>query len=444
MGAADLTQKSPALCKSLQFKCLCLAHILHIGYRTDPSSSYQQLREMPLKLFANVPATTAPVPSEPLIRAKRLRVCISLPFARQLLNGSPGHFGGAEVRGATFLTGLAKNSAFDMHVVVMGNGTAPVIRDDGITVHHRPNVSFFEGHQDSTTRSIWAEINADIYMAFGANEATSELARFCRASDRPLVVSLASEMSFAPFVYEHSTESDPYGVAGQYTWYGMAHAHELVVQTEHQQTLVRERLHRESTLIRNPAPMGTRSAARRAPEYGGRILWIGRVDPNKRPDEALALAEALPHRSVIMVCNNIEANNPGLIHRLQERFSNLMLVDQVPLPDVDDLFRFSDVLVNTSVVEGYPNTFLQAGMHGLPIVSMLVDPDGVLRSFGCGRVANGTREDFVRCVEDLLNDTTAYATASSASVRLLQERHDADGRIAELASLLRRVSIAAE
>ncbi|MEO7363044.1 MAG: glycosyltransferase, partial [Gemmatimonadaceae bacterium] len=242
-------------------------------------------------------------------------------------------------------------------------------------------------------------------------------------------------------VHENSTESDPYGVAGQYTWYGLAHAHELVVQTEHQQTLVRERLQRASTLIRNPAPIGTRSAPRRAPEYGGRILWIGRTDPNKRHDEALALAEALPHRSMIMVCNNIEANSPGLIQRLQERFPNLMLADQVPLPDVDDLFRFSDVLVNTSVVEGFPNTFLQAGMHGLPIVSMMVDPDRVLRSFGSGRVANGTRADFVRCVEEMITDNVAYAAASSASVRLLHERHDADARIAELAALLRRVVV---
>ncbi|MEP6835996.1 MAG: glycosyltransferase family 4 protein [Gemmatimonas sp.] len=421
---------------------------------------------MPLNLFANepttvptagVPHTTTPhtpvpsinvphiivasasVPSSP---ATKSRICIALPFARQLLNGSPGYFGGAEVRGITFLKGLAKNPAFDVHVVVMDNGTVPATRDDGITVHHRPNVSFFEGHQDSSTRSIWANVNADVYMAFGANEATSELARFCEAFDRPLVVSLASEMSFAPFVYEKSTESDPYGVEGQYTWYGMAHAHELVVQTEHQQKLVRERLHRESTLIRNPAPIGTRSAARRAPEYGGRILWIGRTDPNKRHNEALALAEALPHRSMIMVCNNIESNNPGMIHRLQERFPNLMLADQIPLPDVDDLFRFSDVLVNTSVVEGFPNTFLQAGMHGLPIVSMAVDPDGVLCSFGCGRVANGTRADFVRCVEEMLTDNTSYAAASSASVRLLHERHDADARIAELAALLGRVAVA--
>lgn len=404
---------------------------------------------MPLTLFANE-AIARPAgelssgvrPDAALNKPpKRARVCISLPFARQLLNGSPGYFGGAEVRGVTFLKGLAKNPAFDIHVVLMDNGTAPGIRDDGITVHHRPNVSFFEGHQDSTTRSIWAAVNADVYMAFGANEATSELARFCQAFERPLVVSLASEMSFAPFVYENSLEKDPYGVDGRYTWYGMAHARELIVQTEQQQRLVREKLNRTSTLIRNPAPIGTRSAPREAPAYGGRILWIGRMDPNKRPEEALALVEALPHRSMIMVCNNIEAHNPGRIHQLQERYPNLMLTDQVPLPDVDDLFRFSDVLINTSIVEGFPNTFLQAGMHGLPIVSMLVDPDGVIQTRGCGRVANGTRNNFVQCVEELLTDNRAYAVASSASVQLLHERHDADARIAELASTLHRVSL---
>jgi glycosyltransferase involved in cell wall biosynthesis len=407
-----------------------------------------RLNEMPLKLFANEAAAPAPVKTVangPMDAGSftsnpKTRVCISLPFARQLLNGSPGYFGGAEVRGVTFVKGLAKHPSLDTHVVVMGDGSIPTTRDDSITMHHRPNVSFFEGHHDSNTRSVWADVNADVYMAFGANEATAELARYCMAANRPLVVSLASDMSFAPFVYENSTEKDPYGVDGRYTWFGMAHAQELIVQTGQQQALVRDRLQRESTLIRNPAPVGTRSAARKAPGHGGRILWIGRVDPNKRPEEALALAAALPHRSMIVVCNNIEAKNPGIIHRLQEQHPNLMLADQVPLADIDDLFRFSDVLVNTSIVEGYPNTFLQAGMHGLPIVSMQVDPDGVLRQFGCGRVANGTREDFVQCVEGLLSDNDAYAAASSASVRLLHERHDAEARIGELAAVLLRVA----
>ncbi|MBC8089381.1 MAG: hypothetical protein H7Z40_19120, partial [Phycisphaerae bacterium] len=95
---------------------------MYLRWKIDPDLE-RLPREMPLHLFANETATIAPFASPPAEPAKKSRVCISLPFARQLLNGSPGYFGGAEVRGVTFLKGLAKNPAFDMHVVVMGNGT---------------------------------------------------------------------------------------------------------------------------------------------------------------------------------------------------------------------------------------------------------------------------------------------------------------------------------
>ncbi|MGV3710336.1 MAG: glycosyltransferase family 4 protein [Gemmatimonas sp.] len=406
---------------------------------------------MPLTLFTNeaaaaptvAPRTGFPGGGNVFAPSARTRVCISLPYARQLLNGSTDPFGGAEVRGVTFAKGLAKNPALDVHVVVRTDGSVPSRRDDGITLHHRPNVSFLEGHHDSSTHSVWANVNADVYLAFGANEATAELARFCLAVNRPLVVSIASDMSFAPYVYENSTERDPYGVEGRHAWFAMAQAQALVVQTERQQQLVQQRLQRQSTLIRNPAPGATRAAPRTSPQYGGRLLWIGRIDPNKRPAEALALAGLLPHRSMIVVCNNIEAGHPGLIQRFQQQHPNLMLADQVSFTDIDDLFRFSDVLVNTSVVEGFPNTFLQAGMHGLPIVSMTVDPDGVLQNLGCGVVADDTRAGLAGSIEALLHDHAAYAAASAASVRLVSERHDTEARIAELTDVLQRATVAA-
>ena len=366
------------------------------------------------------------------------RVCFSLPYAGQLLDGGRGYFGGAEVRGTTFLRGLASRNLFDVRAVVIGGTRAPVTSADGFTVHFRPDVPWHVGQQDDVARSVWADVDADVYVAFGANEATAELARFCMARGRALVLSIASDAAFDPFVYEGSTERDPYGIPGHFIWYAIHHADEVVVQTERQQSLFQAREGRAATLIRNPAPSVARSDARVAPAYGGRMLWIGRIDPNKRHAEALALAAALPHRTMIMVCNDIHSLGQRSIDELEVALPNLMLADQVALPDIDGLFRFSDVLVNTSVVEGFPNTFLQAGMHGIPIASMSFDPDGMLSSHGCGRVANGTRADLARVVESLLTNTIDYARAASANARWLRERHDPDGRVTELASVVER------
>ncbi len=370
--------------------------------------------------------------------ALRRRVCFALPFAARLMNGGAGYFGGAEVRGMTFLRGMAQDASLDIHVVVNGASVAPLRRADGITVHFRPDVSFFEGHQDDPVRSVWAHVDAEVYVAFGSNEATAELARFCLAHGSALVVSLASDIVFDSFVYEGSVECDPYGVPGHYTWHGMRHAHEVVVQTERQRGMLSARLQREATLIRNPAPAMMRAAPRQAPMFGGRMLWIGRIDPNKRHEEALMLAAALPHRPMIMVCNQIRTLGEGLLDALARQLPNLMVADQVELPDIDALFRFSDVLVNTSVLEGFPNTFLQAGMHGIPIVSMTVDPDGMLGTHGCGRVADGTSPGLAQSVDALLTEPSSYAAAAAANVRWLHQRHEPADRIAEFSAVVHR------
>jgi glycosyltransferase involved in cell wall biosynthesis len=383
-----------------------------------------------LETVSDAPTLQAP--------ARLPRVCFSLPYARKLLDGGSGYFGGAEVRGSTFLRGLAKRGAFDLHVVVIGGEQAPVVSPDGFTIHFRPDLLWDPGNQDDVTRSVWAEVDADLYVAFGANQATAELARFCQPHGSALLLSIASDAAFDPFVYEGSRELDPYGAPGHFIWYAMHHASEVVVQTERQQAQFLALEARHATLIRNPAPSSARSAARTAPAYNGRILWIGRTDPNKRFADALALAAALPKRPMIMVCNEIRALGPGALAELEAKLPNLMLADQVALEDVDALFRFSDVLVNTSVVEGFPNTFLQAGMHGIPIVSMSFDPDGMLSTHGCGRVADGTRAGLARAVEALLSNPKAYAKAAAANTRWLHERHDPADRVNELVAMVHR------
>lgn len=372
--------------------------------------------------------------------ARRTRVCVSLPFARQLLTDSADYFGGAEVRGVTFARGLAAYPALEVHAVVIGDPAAPLPSTSDITVHFRPDVPFTEGRHDDPVHSAWGAIDADVYVAFGANDATAELARFCAAHGSAFILSIASDRAFDSIVCEGSAARDAYGVAGHYHWFAMHHATAVVVQTERQQAAFRAMHQREATLIRNPAPAIPAMAPRTMPRNGGRLLWIGRVDPNKRHDEALLLASALPHRPMLMVCNGIAAFGADHIKQIESALPNVRIADQVALQDTNGLFTFSDLLVNTSVVEGFPNTFLQAGKYGIPVVSMTVDPDQMLSRHGCGAVADGTRTGLARTVEGLLTDHTAYARAAAASAHWVQSRHDAADRIAELRVVVQRAA----
>ena len=54
--------------------------------------------------------------------------------------------------------------------------------------------------------------------------------------------------------------------------------------------------------------------------------------------------------------------------------------------DSGALFDRARIFLNTSSIEGFPNTFLQAWIRGVPVVTFF-DPDALVKRMALGRVA---------------------------------------------------------
>jgi len=96
----------------------------------------------------------------------------------------------------------------------------------------------------------------------------------------------------------------------------------------------------------------------------------------------------------------------------------------VPYLDIGVLFDRAKVLVNTSDLEGFPNTFLQAWARGVPVVTMF-DPDGVVRSAGLGSF-HASVPEMTAGLDALLNSDNAYQAASSAALEFIERRFGDD------------------
>jgi len=59
--------------------------------------------------------------------------------------------------------------------------------------------------------------------------------------------------------------------------------------------------------------------------------------------------------------------------------ANLEYLGEKPIEDVNKVLCGAHVFVNTSKYEGFPNTFIQAWLRKVPVVSLNVDPDDVLK-----------------------------------------------------------------
>ena len=79
------------------------------------------------------------------------------------------------------------------------------------------------------------------------------------------------------------------------------------------------------------------------------------------------------------------------------------VMGELPNQEVNTLLEEAHLLVNTSKHEGFSNTFIQAWMRKVPVVSLKVDPDHIIQDHGIGYCSN-TFDSLVAHTVELLAD----------------------------------------
>ena len=94
--------------------------------------------------------------------------------------------------------------------------------------------------------------------------------------------------------------------------------------------------------------------------------------------------------------------------------------------EIERYFAEARILLNTSAFEGFPNTYLQAAKYGVPTVSMIVDPDGMLSEHHCGLVSGNDLNQCEQNVRRLMRGDTMYAELSQNSLQYVRTYHNKD------------------
>jgi glycosyltransferase involved in cell wall biosynthesis len=200
--------------------------------------------------------------------------------------------------------------------------------------------------------------------------------------------------------------------------YGIKRADAILVQTVYQQQELMKNFGLPSTLagMLVAKPFGASGAK------DIDVLWVANIRRVKRPDMLVELARAMPsvnfHMAGALVPGDEELY--GRIETAARELPNLTFHGGVPYLDIGRLFDRAKVFVNTSDLEGFPNTYLQAWVRGLPVVTTF-DPDGLVRSERLGS-SHTTVAEMVEGVAAMLRSEETYAAARAAALRFMDER----------------------
>jgi glycosyltransferase involved in cell wall biosynthesis len=168
------------------------------------------------------------------------------------------------------------------------------------------------------------------------------------------------------------------------------------------------------------------------------VAWIANLKPLKNPAAFVRLARRFAHRSDIrfVIVGATLDDSEWTRQTLKDIAAtpNLEYRGALSQPAVNALLEHTDLLVNTSDYEGFSNTFIQAWMRRVPVVSLRVDPDRILSRGGLG-VVTGDEDGLHERVAALLSDPDRCAAIGARARRYAVEHH-AETNIERLARLL--------
>lgn len=338
-----------------------------------------------------------------------------------------GDIGGAEVQLYTLARELARDAAFRVDFVVRAEGGGSE-KIDGVTVHKlppicKPGVRRQLAYGAGLSRLLQT-IDPDVVVQRAAGSLTGLLGLWCALRRREFVYMIA---------HDSDVERDkPASCPGSASWLayrlGLRLADRVIAQHDRQ----RQRLlanYRKVGIVRPCAlePGDTLPSAERRD-----ILWVARCERIKQPEIFIALAQAFPRESFVMVCPPA-ASGAAYFESVREqaqKVPNLTFVAHVPFREIGDYFRSARLFVNSAAQEGFPNTFVQAWMHGTPVVSLSVDPDGVMARHALGIACDGSRDALELAVASLLADLPLRERLSLNASAYARTHHDIRRQVA--------------
>jgi glycosyltransferase involved in cell wall biosynthesis len=257
----------------------------------------------------------------------------------------------------------------------------------------------------------------------------------------------------ARFVYAmaHDLHCDPWTAYDYNRWFhapvyalGLRSANVIAVQHAHQE----RRLGRSLQSRAADVPNLVCSINQAARAYGAATfdaIWVAKIRPEKQLEHFLDLASALPDLRFAVVGGFDPIIDAEMRLALESRLiglTNLQYFGPQQADKVFALLKASRVLVNTSRFEGFPNTMLEAWSVGVPVISLSVDPGGVIEREHLGllsRIEAQLRKDVstLSCQEPLNQRLGANGLA------YVRRRHSLEAVFEALTRALSRAEFAA-
>jgi glycosyltransferase involved in cell wall biosynthesis len=160
---------------------------------------------------------------------------------------------------------------------------------------------------------------------------------------------------------------------------GLRKVDTIICQSAFQQEKLMNNYHKDSTLIRNFFPSFEFNNEIKKEDI---VVWIANIKKIKNPLAFVELVKCLEHKGYRFIM----IGRPPDERSLRDVFTAALLASpieylgEVSNVQVNNMLLKAKILCCTSFSEGFPNTFIQAWLRKVPVVSLYVDPDNIIKT----------------------------------------------------------------
>jgi len=341
-----------------------------------------------------------------------------------------GHFsaskGGAQYQAEVLVDQLVQDGAFD--VTYITRQADPNFTPKGY------NIELISTPKLIRRRGFWLDaidlytrlrrIRPDVIYQQGLRGHTGIAAWCAKRSGAKFVFHIASDFDVLPSE-ELARVDFAEGTRIDKAWgeYGLRHADAVIAQTTVQNELLKTHYGRTADLIvRNfhPPASTTTNHSTNSP----RVIWVANFKEVKRPELFVDLAESLQdsQATFVMIGRPGDSKLYRNLHQRIDALSNLIYLGEMSQDAVNAEIEQSHILVNTSLFEGFPNTFIQAWMRGLPVITQGLNTDGLFDSQTIG-ICSANFDGMKQAVFGLIANEARREQMGSSAISYAESNH---------------------
>jgi glycosyltransferase involved in cell wall biosynthesis len=345
------------------------------------------------------------------------KICIVAQKLLPLLSKRDfGSAGGAEVQQYFLIQELAKNG-FEISLVSY---------DYGIEIDQMENIAIQTTYNPKSTKNslfkfyhlmrVLKNIDADVFYHQSGTEGL--VAIVAKIKRKKFIQQLPSDNNVKKlkFFGNKDLKNDIL------RYIDIKFADTVIAQSEFQQNMVLRNFGKSSIIIKNGYPLKPVGTIKK--DNPPVILWVGSLNSIKQPHLFVKLAEELPEYSFQMIGGAGHEKDYYLdVLKSEKTVDNLTYQGFVPFHEIDEYFRRAALLVNTSKFEGFPNTFIQAWINYMPVISLNSNPDNILirNKIGFHSRSFDQMKDDIRC---LMNDETLRNQMGKHGREYIEKEHN--------------------